>query len=212
MFTGIIQHVGAVRRAEPAPDGRRLVVDVGALAGGLTVGDSVAIDGVCVTATEVQGALAAFDAVAETLGRTNLGALIAGSRVNLERALRVGDGLDGHIVQGHVDGTARVDHVARVGGGREIHFACDGSLTDQMVPKGSVAVDGVSLTLVNVDAGRFNVAVIPTTLGKSTLGSLRGGDEVNVETDVLGKYVRQCLGSSSGGGVTMDRLRQAGFV
>ena len=212
MFTGIIQHVGRVKRTAATSAGRRVYVEVGVLAERLKLGDSVAINGVCLTAAEVGGDAPGFDAVAETLERTNLGKLATGSRVNLEAALRVGDGLDGHIVQGHVDGTARVDRIDRGRGQFNLHFACDEkALTDDMVAKGSVAIDGVSLTLVDVSDGRFCVTIIPTTLEATSLATVGAGDVVNIETDILGKYVRRML-AGGGGGVTMDTLKQAGFV
>jgi riboflavin synthase len=214
MFTGIIRHVGRVLAAAPSPAGRRLEIDLGPLAAGLAVGDSVAVSGVCLTATAAAGSSASFDVVAETLSRSTLGELRIGDRVNLERSLRAGDALDGHIVQGHVDGVAELAAIRR-GGQCVLEFACDAALADQMVTKGSVALAGVSLTLVDVSASRFSVAVIPTTLELTTLGGLRTGQRVNVETDVIGKYVRKYLrqlGGGSGGGLTMGKLRDAGFI
>ena len=214
MFTGIVQHVGVVERVESTGDGRRLVIDVGPLAEGLARGGSVAVRGACLTVVEIDARQAGFDVVAETLDRTNLGQLTAHARVNLERALRVGDCLDGHIVQGHVDGQARVQRVDRTAGRWDVHLTCDGSLTDEMAPKASVAVDGVSLTLVNVRRGQFSVTLIPTTLAETTLGQWRGGEMVNVETDVLGKYVRRLLDrrEAEGSDLTLEGLRRAGFA
>ena len=211
MFTGIVRHVGTVTGVRPGPSGRRLSIDLGPLAEALAVGDSVAVAGACLTAARVAGRTAEFDVMGETLSRTTLGTLAAGSRVNLERSLRLGDGLDGHLVQGHVDGLAEVRAIHR-GGQHLIEFAACGSLTDQMVPKGSVAIDGVSLTLVGVGEGTFRVALIPTTLAQTTLGGLRVGEKVNVEADIIGKYVRRQLGTSAAGeGITMEKLEQAGF-
>lgn len=213
MFTGIVQHVGKVLRTEATSAGRRLVLDVGPLAEGLRLGDSVAVNGACLTASTIDRSAVGFDAVAETLARTGLGKLAGGAPANLERALRVGDGLDGHIVQGHVDGLARLTRIDRRGGQWNLHFACDQQLTDEMVAKGSVALDGVSLTLVDVADGRFSVTIIPTTLAATTLGRRAAGDEVNVETDILGKYVRKLLSKGGrSGGVTMETLKQAGFM
>lgn len=214
MFTGIVQHVGVVRRTEPAAAGRRLAIDVGPLAEGLRLGDSIAINGACLSATSLDGPAVGFDAVPETLARTNLGRLSAGSRVNLERAMALGGRLDGHLVQGHIDGLARLERVDRTGGQWWVSFTCDRALTDEMVGKGSVALDGVSLTLVDVSDGRFSVALIPMTLRDTTLGERGPGDPVNVETDVLGKYVRRMLGqlAEPGGGLTLEKLRQAGFA
>jgi len=214
MFTGIIQYVGRLERTTSTSAGRRLRVEAGPLAESTTHGASIAVNGACQTVTAIDGTSVAFDTVAETLRRTTLGALTTGVRVNLEAALRVGDGLDGHIVQGHVDGVARVERIDRAGGQHVMSFTAERILTDDMVSKGSVAIDGVSLTLVDVDDGRFSVALIPTTTAETTLATLRIGDAVNVETDILGKYVRRMLASRSGasGGVSLEQLRNAGFV
>ena len=213
MFTGIIRHVGTVQTVAPQTGGKRLAVDLGPLAGGLAEGDSVAVNGACLTAAAVASARAEFDAVAETLNCTTLGDLRPGGKVNLERPLCAGDAIDGHLVQGHVDGVAEVRSIAR-GGQWTIEFTALAELTDLMVPKGSVAIDGVSLTLVAVAGDSFSVALIPTTLAGTTLADLAAGSKVNVETDVIGKYVRKYLGDlgASPGGVTLDKLRNAGFA
>jgi len=214
MFTGIIRHVGTIVSASPAGTGRRLVVDLGPLAAGLDEGESVAVSGVCLTAVGVSGAEAAFDVVAETLSRTTLGGLGPGSRVNLERSLRPDQGIDGHIVQGHVDATAAVRSVRR---GREhlVEFSAGRELTGLMVPKGSAAIDGVSLTLVEVGESVFSVALVPATLERTTLVRLAEGDRVNVEADIIGKYVLKHLKHSAlpaGTGLTVEKLRESGFV
>ena len=213
MFTGIIRQIGKVVRTSPTAAGRRLEIDLGALCDGLCPGDSVAVNGACLTAVTAAAPLAAFDVIAETLSRTTLGDLRPGSRVNLERPLRLGEGLDGHLVQGHVDGIAEVRTVHR-GPQWVVEFAAGRELTDQMVAKGSVAVDGVSLTLVDVAAGRFRVAMIPTTLRETALADLRGGGRVNIETDLIGKYVRKALaaGAAPGGGMTLEKLKESGFA
>jgi riboflavin synthase len=213
MFTGIIQHIGMVVTVERQAADSRLVVDVGSLAGGLKAGDSVAVSGVCLTAASLEGQAAAFDVVSETLSRTSLGRVFAGAKVNLELPLALGGRLDGHLVQGHVDGLARLEQVGRALTGLW-QFGCDAALAAQMAPKGSVALDGVSLTLVDVLPSGFTVALIPTTLAKTTLGQLRRGDMVNVETDILGKYVQRYLQALAGGdeGLTVEKLRRAGFV
>ena len=210
MFTGIVRHVGLVRSAAPAAGGARLVIDLGPLAQGLALGDSVAVDGACLTATAIDGAVVSFDVVAETLAKTTLGALTAGGRVNLERALSVAASLDGHFVQGHVDGVATVKSITP----DAWTFAAPRELAAQLVPKVSVAVAGVSLTVVDAGAASFSVALIPTTLGETTLGEIRVGQAVNIETDVIGKYVMRYLRNLSGGasgGLSLDALRQAGF-
>jgi len=213
MFTGIVRHVGRVTAVASAAGRRRVSIDLGSLAEGLAPGDSVAVSGACLTAAEVAGAVAAFDVVAETLDRTTLGQLIAGSGVNLERAMLADGRLDGHIVQGHVDGTAEVADIRR-GDRWEVTFRAEPELVGAMVPKGSAAVDGVSLTLVSVDVSTFAVALIPTTLAETTLGDLTVGRRVNVETDVIGKYVQRYLRqllAGEGGSLTLDKLRSAGF-
>jgi riboflavin synthase len=224
VFTGIIQHIGQVRSAATAAGGAlRLRIDLGPLAEGLAVGDSLAVDGACLTACRVSGREAEFDAVPETVSRTTLAGLRPGAKVNLERPLRADGRLDGHIVQGHIDGVAEVVRIDPAGPQRTVEFAAPHELTGEMVVKGSVAVAGVSLTLTAVADGRFAVALIPTTREKTTLGSLRVGGKVNVETDVLGKYVLRYLRQMGGtgpaplnraspGGVTLDKLREAGFA
>ena len=214
MFTGIIRHVGRVSAVADRGGGRRLSVDLGPLADGLRVGDSVAVSGACLTAAEVSGSQVEFDVVAETLRQTTLGKLSTGSKVNLERALTAGQALDGHLVQGHVDGRATVREVRR-GGQWVVTFGAPRELAAQLVSKGSIAVDGVSLTPAEVSAEGFSVALIPTTLAETTLTDLRGGDEVNIELDVIGKYVRaylQQIATAGGDGVTLEKLKRAGFA
>ena len=192
--------------------GVRLAVDVGPLAEGLEEGASLAVDGACLTVCGVAGRVAEFDVVPETLARTTLGGLVAGSRVNLEPALAAGGRLEGHIVQGHVDGVAEVARVGIGADGHVLELRAERSLTDQMVPKGSVALAGVSLTLAGVAEGRFSVALVPTTLEATTLGEVRVGARLNVELDIIGKYVRRYLEQLAGGGVTMRKLREEGFA
>jgi riboflavin synthase alpha subunit len=156
-------------------------------------GDSVAIDGVCLTVVDVGGDTLAFDAVPETLERTTLGTLERGSRVNLEPALRAGDPLGGHYVQGHVDGTGRVRSVGAEGEGRRIWFDAPPDVLRYVALKGSIAVQGTSLTVADTDAAGFAVALIPHTLASTTLGALKPEDRVNLETDVLAKYVERLL-------------------
>jgi riboflavin synthase len=214
VFTGIVQHVGRVAHVAATAEGKRLRIDVGPLAERLAIGGSVAVDGACLTVSALAGTEADFDAVPETLARTTLHGLTGGSRVNLEPALAAGDALDGHIVQGHVDGLAEVARVEKGAEGRALQLTAEAGLTGQMVVKGSVAVAGVSLTLVDVARGRFSVALVPTTLERTTLAGLGIGDRVNVEVDVLGKYVRRFLQELAAGpaGLTLEKLRSAGFA
>jgi riboflavin synthase len=193
VFTGIVEAVGRVASLERRGDVVAIEVDAPEIAAGVRVGDSVALNGGCLTVTSCEGGRFRFEAVRETLERTSLGALACGSRVNLERALRAGGRLDGHIVQGHVDGTGRVARISRRGDDVRLFVECAPEIADCLIEKGSVAVDGVSLTVVGVWERGFDVALIPHTLTATTLGERRPGDLVNLEADVLGKYVRRYL-------------------
>ena len=191
MFTGIVERMGRVVRP-----GRRLALETGWT--DLALGESVSVAGVCLTVARLDGPLAHFDLVAETLKKTNLGGLRRGDRVNLERALRHGDRISGHLVQGHVEGTGQVTQ-----SGQTLRVETDLAL--QMIPKGSITVDGVSLTIVDADPDAFTVALIPTTRRITTLGTVRKGARVNLELDPMTK--RPAKGSK----ITREFLRQAGF-
>lgn len=191
MFTGLVEALGTVGAVTRVGAGRVLVIAEPNVAEGSVVGDSVAINGACLTVVKREDDALHFEAGPETLLRTNLGELAAGDRVNLERSLRLGDKLGGHLVQGHVDGLGRIAERRREGEWEVVRFDCPSELTAQMVSKGSVAVDGVSLTLVDVKATSFNVALIPHTLARTTLGLKQSGATVNLETDILGKYVQK---------------------
>ncbi len=188
MFTGIVEATGKVSESH---DGA-LVVD-SPLLDGSKVGDSISVDGVCLTAIDVSGGSARFDVVPETLARTGLGSLQRGDMVNLERAMPAGGRFDGHIVQGHVDGTGIVAELTTGDDGVVLTVAAPEHLMTHVVMKGSITIDGVSLTVAAVEADRFSVALIPHTLESTTLGSTRAGDIVNLETDVLAKYVERLL-------------------
>jgi riboflavin synthase len=193
MFTGLVEQLAAVDQLIPAPPGVRLVIRAPLFAQDIQVGASIAVNGCCLTVVDVQAETFGFDAGAETLSRTNLGRLTAGSCVNLERSLRVGDRLGGHFVTGHIDGVGHLDRRVDDKDWSTFWFRAPSGLSRQMASKGSIAVDGVSLTLVDVENDRFSVALIPHTLQVTTLGPLRVGDPVNLETDVLAKYVEQQL-------------------
>lgn len=193
MFTGLVEALGTVRRVETAGAARDLVIAEATLAAELALGDSVAVNGCCLTVVALDAETFRFQAGPETLRRTNLGELQPGDRVNLERALRLSDRLGGHIVQGHIDGTGSVLERHREGDWEMVWFRCPVELTRQMVSKGSVAVDGVSLTVVDVGGDRFSVALIPHTLSHTTLGFRPPGATVNLETDLLAKYVQKAL-------------------
>ncbi len=193
MFTGIVEVVGTVTGVEPREDRTTLEIEAPAIACDLAIGDSVAVNGGCLTVAGRDADRVRFEAVRETLDRTSLGELRVGSRVNLERALRAGGRLDGHIVQGHVDGTGRVRRLERDGDDVRLFVDCGPEIAEILVEKGSVAVDGVSLTVVGATESGFDVALIPHTLAATTLGERQPGDRVNLEADVLGKYVKRYL-------------------
>jgi riboflavin synthase alpha subunit len=193
VFTGIVRERGTVVSVQGGEDGIRLVVEAPATAEVTALGDSVAIDGVDLTATERAGGQLTFMAVPETLGRTTLGRLEPGADVNLEPALRAGEPLGGHYVQGHVDGVCRVRSVDRDGVGLRVWFDASSSLLRYVVEKGSVTVQGVALTVTGVSDEAFGVALIPYTLSETTLGTIAVGDELNLEVDVLAKYVERLI-------------------
>jgi riboflavin synthase len=189
MFTGIVRELGTV----VSFDGSRLVVNAAETADGAAVGDSVAVAGVCLTVVEAAGGQLAFDVVPETLSRTALGRIETGSSVNLEPSLRVGDQLGGHVVQGHVDAVGRVRSVVLEGDSRRVWIDAPETVVRYCIEKGSIAVEGVSLTVAAFDDDGFEVSLIPHTLAVTTLGRLESGDEVNLEADVLGKVVERLV-------------------
>jgi len=193
MFTGLVEALGVVVRVEARPPGLRLWIEAGVLADDAALGDSIALNGCCLTVVEREGQRLAFDAGPETLSRTNLGRLAIDSRVNLERSLKVGDRLGGHLVTGHIDALGALQQRFDDADWSTMWFTAPDRLTRQMAAKGSVAIDGVSLTLVEVETDRFSVALIPHTLAVTTLGTLEPGDPVNLETDLLAKYVESQL-------------------
>jgi riboflavin synthase len=218
VFAGIIERMGAVVRIGPSPAGRgtgavRLEIDAGDLLEGCPLGASIAINGVCLTLA----APAAFDVVPETLRITNLGALQPGDAVNLERSLRIGDRLDGHFVQGHVDGVGVVRHNGPQDGQWTLRVELPPTLLPFCVRKGSITIDGTSLTLVDVDEAKISMALIPTTIERTILGRRRTGERVNIETDILARLVVSRLDALLADAVpapviSVDRLRAAGFV
>jgi riboflavin synthase len=194
VFTGIIEQLGTVSSVTPQGPGRLVAIDSGWTSDSARPGESIAVNGVCLTVVGDDCGSLAFEVGPETLLRTNLGELAAGDRVNLERAMLPTTRLGGHFVQGHVDGVARIASRQREADWDMVDFAAPTELTDQMVAKGSVAVDGVSLTLVTVRPGAFRIMLIPHTLAHTTLGVRAVGATVNIETDILGKYVLQAVG------------------
>jgi riboflavin synthase len=213
VFTGIVELSGTVRDTRVVAGGRRLHVDAGSIARECKNGDSVCVQGVCLTVASVMGVSLAFDVITETLQRTTLGRKHVGDRVNLERSLKVGDRLDGHFVQGHIDGTAVVTEVRHSDREYVIGLRPDQHLTHYMVPKGSVAIDGVSMTIAEVRDGDFTVALIPTTLERTTLSTLAVGDLVNIESDIIARTIVHRLAQmTEAGGLTLDALQKAGLV
>ena len=193
MFTGLIEGMGRVREVAPAEGRTRLTLDTPFPAAELTLGESVAVDGVCLTVTARTPEGFAVDAVAETLQCTTLGGVCSGDPVNLERALRMGDRLGGHLVQGHVDGTAAVLDVGRAGGDVRLKVELPEVLRPYVAFKGSIALSGVSLTVASIETGAFSVALIPETLARTTLGRVGPGSRLNVEVDLLARYLEGLL-------------------
>ena len=193
MFTGIVRERGRVAAVEGGADGVRLRIEAPVTAAQAAVGDSVSVNGVCLTATVVEPGAISFDAVPETLSKSALGRLEPGSEVNLEPALRAGEPLGGHIVQGHVDGVGRVRSLEPEGEGARLTVDAPPELLRYCVEKGSITIDGVSLTVAGLGEDAFSVALIPHTLAETTLSALGPGAEVNLEADVLAKYVERML-------------------
>ncbi len=219
MFAGIIEDVCRVAAVRLAAEAVRLEVDLGDLLDDLELGASVAINGACLTLAERRGSVGGFDVVPETWRVTSLSSLQAGDPVNVERSLRVGDRLEGHFVQGHVDGVGKIDRIQRDQGEYKVWVSADAGLMRYMVRKGSVALDGISLTIVDVEENRFSVALIPTTLERTVPGLRRPGDPINIETDILARLIVAQLEALTGsadraasGGLTWERLQESGFL
>ena len=207
MFTGIIEEVGRVTSAQP----RNLVIAASAVLHEMELGGSIAVNGACLTVTNFTANSFSVDIMLETLERTNIGLLTVGNKVNLERPLTLGKPLGGHLVQGHVDDTGRVVSIARNGEELIIKFETTPEVTRYVVKKGFIAIDGISLTIVNYDTGSFQVSVVDYTQQHTTLGSRQVGDSVNLELDIIAKYVEQ-LSQARSSGVTMDFLKEHGFL
>lgn len=218
MFSGIIEAVGTVQTARIVTSGCELSIRAPGYWKDLPHGASVAIDGVCLTLTRADADDAAFDVVAETLRRTTLGSLTPGDRVNLQKSLAVGERIDGHFVQGHIDAVAEVLRVEESPAESLWWFRPPPEALRYVIPKGSVAIDGISLTIATVQRDTFSVALIPTTLARTTLGQKKAGARVNIETDILARTVVHSLESvvgpagSTGGSLTFEKLRQEGFA
>jgi riboflavin synthase len=193
LFTGLVEEKGVVRSFKNVDNAADIAIAASLVPTDAVLGDSIAINGCCLTVVAIDGPTLTFQAGDETLSRTNLGELKTGSSVNLERSLKVGQRMGGHYVSGHVDALGTVDQRNEDGEWAKFWFKVPKALTRQMASKGSVTVDGISLTLVDVETDRFSVALIPHTLEVTTLGERAVGDTVNIETDLLAKYVQQQL-------------------
>lgn len=210
MFTGIIEEIGTVEAVVRGARSCRLTIRADRIFGDLKLGDSVAVNGVCLTADEISRPVFTADVMAETVRRTNIERLAPGSRVNLERAMQLSGRFGGHIVSGHIDGTGTVSSMVREDNAVWVRIAADGGLLRYIVEKGSVALDGISLTVAEVGQGYFSVSVIPHTAEETTLISRKPGDRINIECDIIGKYVEK-LAKADSGGVTMELLEKYGF-
>jgi riboflavin synthase len=191
MFTGLVEALAKLVACQPQGTAVRLDIDLKNLIEGVSIGDSIAINGCCLTVVALDGTIVSFEAGSETLAKTGLGRLGVDDQVNIERSLRVGDRLGGHFVTGHIDGQGRLAKKRVEGDWAFLYFEAPSQQLKQMASKGSIAIDGVSLTLVDVDNATFSVALIPHTLAVTTLGKLQVGDSVNLETDILAKYVQR---------------------
>ena len=218
MFTGIIEEIGTIKQMIPGKKSYKITVSAEKVLEGTKIGDSIATNGICLTVTDIRENSFDADVMAETVRRTNLSSLHAGSKVNLERALCLGDRLGGHIVSGHIDGTGVITDMTREDNAVWITVNCTGSLLHYMIEKGSIAIDGISLTLAYVDDECFKVSVIPHTGEETILLQKKPGDTVNLECDLIGKYVEKLLlhkpeeKAAKSSSLDMNFLRENGFL
>jgi len=217
MFTGIIEGLGTVTSVRSAGQGKRLTIAADFDLADTKVGDSISVSGACLTAVAIARRQFDVDVSPETLAKSTLGSMRVGERVNLERALRLSDRIDGHLVSGHTDGTGVIDSREVSGNAIIVTVGVPEALTRYMIIKGSVAVDGVSLTINHLAAGRFSVSIIPHTAALTTIGLKQKGAPVNIETDMIGKYVEKFISSQHSpaapqAGVTMEMLTQKGYI
>ncbi|GAX60302.1 riboflavin synthase alpha chain [Candidatus Scalindua japonica] len=214
MFTGIIEHLGKIKQVSLQANSAIIVVDIGSLKDGVIPGDSIAINGACLTVTQIKGTEVYFDVSRETLSKTNIGKLNVSDRVNIERSLKIGDKLGGHFVTGHVDCVGTINKIANETGQCTVWICVSNETTSMMIKKGSVAIDGISLTIVDLKEKLFSVALIPFTLDATTLGFKKAGQKVNIETDMLGKWVKRILttNDTSSSEISEEMLKEKGFM
>lgn len=212
MFTGLVEEKGIVVSIKPNGKSIRLMVKAPGMASNVIAGESIAINGVCLTAVSINPPTIEFDAIRETIERTTLGRLKPGGSVNLERALRLGDRLDGHMVQGHVDGIGIIREIRRSGDDTVFRISAEPDVMTYVVRKGSITVDGISLTIADTADDWFSIAIIPHTLKNTTLNEKNTGSAVNLETDIIGRYVYKYMGKTSSDDSLMQKLAEGGFL
>lgn len=213
MFTGIIETIGVIRQIRPSGNQMRMAIDLNRIAEGTNLGDSIAVNGVCLTVCQLNATVAEFDISTETIQKTSLVTLKKGTLVNLERAMSAQGRFGGHIVQGHIDGLGEIAAIRKQSEFAEFRFEVPKELISQIVLKGSIAVDGISVTVAQLDKTGFEVAVIPTTLKETTWHQAKVGDAVNIETDILIKIIQKHLDAMlpTSKGLTIEQLREHGF-
>lgn len=213
MFTGLIEDTGRVAAFSRRGEAGLLTVESALPMAEIAIGDSIAVNGACLTVTEKGGRAVIFDVSPESIARTTIGRLRSGNRVNLERALKLGDRFGGHIVSGHIDCCGRLTRTEKRSGNHQLHFSLPPENSRYLIEKGSVTIDGISLTVNAVSQGAFSVNIIPHTFVNTTLEQIRNGDEVNIETDIIGKYVERLLQPwNPGGNLSMRVLAENGFI
>lgn len=212
MFTGIIEEMGTVKSLRRSSGSARLSIFASTVLSGTNLGDSISVNGVCLTVVDLQPDSFSADVAVETLTVTNLGALNVGNRVNLERALQLSTRLGGHLVSGHVDAVGRIIQRREEGNGWRMYFDAPQAVLKLMIKKGSIAIDGISLTIATLDSSGFSVAMIPHTAKLTTLGFKKEGETVNLETDLIGKYVERLMHGRNDSGISLDLLRMNGFA
>ncbi len=211
MFTGIVEEKGIVKNIEHAPDKYKLNIKAKTVLGGTKIGDSIAVNGVCLTVTDMSSDSFSADVMPETLRRSSLGELKSGSLVNLERAMAANGRFGGHIVTGHIDGTGKISSVKKEGNAVLVSIAASQNILRLIVEKGSIAIDGISLTVTGVTKTDFAVSLIPHTADETTLLSKKAGDKVNLENDIIGKYVERLMSLPESAGITKEFLFKNGF-